>query len=70
MEVENIENIEKQKPKYKREYYLKFKEKNSERITEKHTCEVCLGTYTYYNKSAHIKSKRHIKFLEKEKDNI
>lgn len=46
-------------------YYKKFVEKNADKLKEKITCPVCCGSYTYFNKSKHIKSTRHIKLLEK-----
>ena len=45
-----------------RKKYLKFVEKNKERIREKIQCE-CGGHYTYFNKSDHNKSIKHRKHL-------
>lgn len=46
-------------------YNRKFIEKNTEKIHTKHICEVCCGSYTYFNKSKHLKSKRHLDLLHK-----
>jgi hypothetical protein len=46
------------------EYYHNFKEKNKDKIREKHICEVCYGSYTYFHKSTHNKTKIHLKALE------
>ena len=46
-------------------YNKKFNGKNKEKIKKKHTCDICFGSYTYYNKSKHLKSKRHILFCNK-----
>jgi hypothetical protein len=48
---------------YKREYYDKFREKNLDKIQEKQQCSTCGGSYTYYNKSRHIRSAKHIACL-------
>ena len=46
-------------------YNRKFIEMNSDKIHTKHICEVCCGSYTYFNKSKHLKSKRHLDLLNK-----
>jgi hypothetical protein len=46
-------------------YYKKFIEKHADKVKEKIICPVCCGSYTYFNKSKHFKSLRHIKLLEK-----
>ena len=46
-------------------YHKKFMEKNADKVKEKIICPVCCGSYTYFNKSKHIKSDRHIKLLAK-----
>lgn len=38
----------------------KFLEKNKEKIKEKVQCPICYSTYTYFNKSKHFKTKRHL----------
>jgi len=53
----------------KQEYYKNFKEKNLDKIKEKCICEECGGKFTYYNKSTHLKSKKHIWILMKTKPN-
>jgi hypothetical protein len=48
-----------------REYNRRFIEKNADRIKAKTVCEVCCGTYTYFNKSKHLKSARHVRLVER-----
>ena len=48
----------------KEEYYRNFMEKNKEKLHTSITCDICYGSYTYYNKSTHLKSKRHMKAIE------
>ena len=43
-----------------KQYYDTFKKKNSEKIKEKHICEICGGSYTYFYKSKHNKMKKHL----------
>jgi hypothetical protein len=50
-----------------KQYHKKFIEKNADKLKEKTICSVCCGSYTYFNKSKHIKSKRHINLLDKYK---
>ena len=45
--------------KAQQKYYKNFTEKNKDKIIEKHTCEACGGSYTYFNKTKHNKSKKH-----------
>ena len=40
-------------------------EKNKDKIKEKIICDICCGTYTYFNKSKHFKSSKHIKIMNK-----
>ena len=61
-EVINNEPIKKYDQK---KYNSTFMTKNKSKIMEKHVCDVCCGSYTYYNKSKHLKSNRHIKMLNK-----
>jgi hypothetical protein len=46
-----------------------FINRNSEKIKEKVCCSICAGSYTYFNKSMHNKTKRHLKMLEMNKTN-
>ena len=48
-----------------KEYYRNFIEKNKEKVKEKVRCPLCGGSYDYFNKSKHIKTKKHQFFLEK-----
>ncbi len=48
------------------QYNKKFIEKNRDRINEKIICDVCCGSYSYYNKSKHMKSLKHVKLLNKQ----
>jgi hypothetical protein len=56
-ELKDLKNIRK---KYDSKKYIKnFQEKNKDKIVEKHICDICYGSYTYFNKSKHIQSKKH-----------
>lgn len=50
-------------------YYENFKNKNVDKIKEKSVCEICGGSYTYFNKSSHMKTKRHLNCVEMWKKN-
>jgi hypothetical protein len=43
--------------------YKNFKESHD--INEKICCEICGGSYTYFNKSTHKKTKKHIMEINK-----
>ena len=43
-----------------KEYYETFKIKHHDKITTKIDCSLCGGSYVYYSKSAHLKTKKHI----------
>ena len=45
--------------------YLKFKEKNKDKIKAKIFCDICGGHYVYYSKSLHLKSKKHLFCIKK-----
>jgi hypothetical protein len=52
-----------------KEYFNKFIISNGDKIKEKITCDICKGQYTYFNKSHHVKSKKHMNICElNEKD--
>ena len=66
-------NIETMKIKHK-EYYDKnietmkiknkeYRDENKEKLNEKFTC-LCGGKFTHNNQSIHIKTKKHLKYLE------
>ena len=40
------------------EYYQNFKNKHKDDINKKCVCEICGGSFTYYNKSSHLKTKK------------
>ena len=44
-----------------------FKIKNADKIKEKVICPICKGSYTYFNKSTHNKTKRHQDFCKESK---
>ena len=79
--IENIENIENKK-KYKyddKKHFKKFLESHKDKLNESIKCPICDGSYTYFNKSRHIHSTRHLKYkklydelqtIEDEKDKI
>lgn len=47
---------------YNKRYYEKSKLNN---LNDSLECEICRGKYNRYSFSRHIKSKRHLKFLNK-----
>jgi len=60
-----MENIDSMIKKYdSKKYYQNFKDKHNEIIKKKFTCELCGGKYTYFNKSHHLKTKKHLKTVE------
>jgi hypothetical protein len=63
----NVVNITSEMPKkYDQNKYNKtFIEKNIDKIHEKHTCDVCCGSFTYFNKSKHLRSKKHVDLMNK-----
>ena len=48
-------------------YVRRFIDKNKDKIKEKTICYICLGSYTYFNKSKHCKSKKHLAFVNRQK---
>jgi len=40
------------------DYYKNFKNKHMEDINKKIVCEICGGSYSYFNKSGHLKTKK------------
>ena len=48
----------------KKNYYKTFYRKHHEKILEKHVCEFCKGSYTYFTKSQHSNSLKCIKARE------
>jgi len=65
---------ETKQPKTRAERYLRFKEMHTDDINKQHTCDICFGNYTYFNKSSHQKTKKHLNAIEinkgkNEKDN-
>jgi hypothetical protein len=40
------------------DYYQNFKNKHKEDINKKVLCDICGGSYSYYNKSGHLKTKK------------
>lgn len=52
-----------------KKYNDTFREKHKEELKEKKICDVCNRFYTYYTKSKHMKTKKHIKALEPKQDN-
>jgi hypothetical protein len=52
------------KKKYdQRQYNRTFMKKHHDMLSQKKTCIDCKGEYSYYNKSKHMKTKRHLKFV-------
>lgn len=58
-------------PEKVHDYYISYKERNKDRITEKHKCMFCGGSYSLQTKSKHNTTKKHINaeklFTEEEK---
>lgn len=50
-------------------YLKKFIAKNKDKINEKIECPICYSTYSYFNKSKHCKTKRHLKLLNIKSNN-
>ena len=51
-------------------YVKKFIEKNSDKIKSKTICPTCYSSYTYFNKSKHFKTKRHLLLQNLRKNNL
>ena len=63
MEILDVDNkVENRKIKQKK-YNQTFMEKHKEKLRVKNQCFLCKGEYSYYNKSKHNKTKRHLKFI-------
>jgi len=45
-------------------YHMNFMNKHKDKINEKVVCEICFGSYTYFNKSKHYKGVRHLRAFE------
>jgi hypothetical protein len=50
-------------------YVKKFIENNKDKINLKIQCHICYSSYTYFNKSKHFKTKRHL-LLQSIKNNV
>lgn len=46
-------------------YNANFMMKHKDKVKERIECEICGGSYTYYNKSTHNKSIRHNKMKQR-----
>ena len=68
-EEKTIISIEETKQCKNKNYIRKFIEKNKDKLKEKQICPVCYSTYTYFNKSKHIRTKRHLTLLEVQNKN-
>ena len=51
---------------YNRKFYIS----NKDKVSEKHICELCKGSYTYFNISAHKKTQKHLKCITTMNDSI
>jgi len=68
-----VEHLEKQaeeektqKKKYNsKKYNDTFRQKHADILKQKINCSICHNDYTYYTKSKHMKTKKHIKALPK-----
>jgi len=52
----------------KKNYLKQFKIKHKDTIKQKIECPICSSTYSYVNKSKHLKTKRHLKMDEIQKN--
>lgn len=59
----NKDKIKEYNAKYRAEYYINNIDKFKDRAHQEFKCE-CGGCYTYSGKSAHMKTKKHLKFIE------
>ena len=69
---ENADKIKEYKKEYRKENADKIKvyqKENTDKSKEKHTCE-CGGKYTTCHLSLHKKTKKHIKFIESQKNKL
>lgn len=63
--LDNYNKNKEEKLKKMKEYRESHKEKINAKANEKVAC-VCGGRYTVRNKSTHLKSKKHVSYVEKE----
>jgi len=56
---ERSKNWREQNPEKVKETQKNWREQNAEKLNQKYTCEICDGSYTHANKSAHFKTKKH-----------
>ena len=64
--MENKEQIKEKGKQYRmenKEKIKKYREKNKERLTEKHNCD-CGGHYMLKHKATHEKTKKHLNFIK------
>jgi len=61
--IENKKEYYKQNKDKIKEYKKEYREQNRDKINEKFVCE-CGGKYTNKNKVDHLKSKKHLKFVQ------
>lgn len=66
MEIENI-NIDNKKKYNSKQYYQNFKEKHKDTLKETIKCDLCGGSYKYFNKPIHLKTKKHLEYVNGEK---
>ena len=56
--------LEEQKRKeLSKKYNDTFRAKHKDKLKQQITCNICNRSYTYYTKSKHAKTKKHIKML-------
>ena len=64
-ELKKLKKKTEPKKKYDSKIYnRKFYIINKEKVSEKHICPLCKGRYTYFNKSTHDKTQKHLKWLD------
>lgn len=62
--MEEIKTKIKKISKTQREYHEKFIEKHKDKIIKSVICNICDGSYIYFNKSRHLKTSKHKSCLE------
>ncbi len=60
MEQSNEHQLKYITPEKNKLYYNNFKINNPDVVRWKFACDLCGGKYTYYNKSKHNKSTKHL----------
>ena len=54
-----MDNKEDKPKKTYKDYYQSFKLKHADKVDNAIRCPICGGSYTYYAKSKHLRTKKH-----------